>query len=269
MQRLKKISLIMSFAIVLATPLWFAVAALGSKFGLWHFDFGLVKMTFIWGPEILRGVTAICILSLIIQMATAPRRGVPWALTLVLTSGMMLWYFTSTVKTSMALPPIHDIQTDWDNPVPAPAELTDFRKENGLNPIPDNPVVPESAKRIWPDAAGKSNAELQQKYYGFVVPKMSSKSSEKLFEIALNTAKDQGWKIESIEETSETRVIHATFTSKWYGFTDDILIRVKPVEKNKSRLDIRSISRVGLSDLGANASRIKNYLNNVDDSGNG
>lgn len=264
MKPFQKISLITAFAVTLGTPLWFAVAALGTKFGLWHFSFGLIKMTFTWGPKLLMGATAACLISLILQLASSPRRGAVWALIPVIACSMMLLYFISTIKTSLALPPIHDIQTDWKDPVPAPGELTALRKEKGFNPIIDNPVVPESAKGTWPGMVGKSNAELQQKHYGFVVPKISTRSCEKLFKIALNTAEQKGWKIEKINESSKSRIIHATFTSIWYGFTDDILIRISSLENGGSKLDIRSISRVGLSDLGANASRIKKYLKDLE-----
>jgi fatty-acyl-CoA synthase len=49
--------------------------------------------------------------------------------------------------------------------------------------------------------------------------------------------------------------IEATATSFWYGFKDDVLVRIRP-EGGGSRVDLRSVSRVGLSDLGANCERI-------------
>lgn len=262
MKIVQKIALITAFTATIAAPLWFAAGALGTKFGLWHFSFGLVKMTFIWGPKLLIGVTATCIVSFIIQLIFGSRQSAVLGIIPVIFSGAMLWYFISTVQKGVALPPIHDIQTDWDNPVSATENLVKFRKENGLNPIFENPVVPEAAKGTWPDMVGKSNAELQKKYYGFVAPKISKKSPKKLFKTALDTVKQQGWKIQEFKESEG--FIHAEFTSPWYGFTDDILIRVSGVEGDGSRLDIRSVSRVGLSDLGANASRIKRFLEDLE-----
>lgn len=268
MNSIKKISLIIAFALVALTPMWFAVAALGTKYGLWHFFFGLVKMTFTFGPKILIVVTAVCFITLIIQLASAPRRGAVLALIPFVVSGIMLFYFVTTVKSGLGLPPIHDIQTDWTNPVIAPDELIVHRKEKGFNPILENPVVPESAKGNWPLAVGKSNAKLQAEFYPFITPYLSAMKPEKLFNIILVLAKEQGWKIEKSDKTSDGGLIHATYTSFWYGFTDDILIRVIPYEKDKSRVDIRSISRVGLSDLGANASRIKRYLDEIKNTSN-
>jgi uncharacterized protein (DUF1499 family) len=48
-------------------------------------------------------------------------------------------------------------------------------------------------------------------------------------------------------------------SSFWFGFTDDIVIRVTPAQ-NGSIVDLRSVSRVGKSDLGANAKRINQFI---------
>jgi uncharacterized protein (DUF1499 family) len=56
--------------------------------------------------------------------------------------------------------------------------------------------------------------------------------------------------------------IEATDTTFWYGFKDDIVIRVTPAGAG-SRLDVRSVSRVGRSDIGTNAKRIRKYLANL------
>ena len=53
--------------------------------------------------------------------------------------------------------------------------------------------------------------------------------------------------------------IEATDTTFWFGFKDDVVIRVAPAGDG-SRVDVRSLSRVGLSDVGTNAARIRKYL---------
>lgn len=262
LKRYQKRSLVLAVAVTLICPLWFGLAALGTKFGLWHFALGLVKMTFTWGPTLLMAATAVSVITLVLQLVVSPRRGAILALVTTLISGAMLWYFITSMQSALALPPIHDVQTDWSKPVNPPETLVRLRKEKGYNPILENPVVPEFAKGRWPLAVGKSNAELQQKYYGFLQPKISGAAMAEVFETALQTAKEQGLTIEEANESSG--LIHASFTSTWYGFTDDILVRVSPVATGGSRLDIRSISRVGLSDLGANAARIKRYLEALD-----
>jgi uncharacterized protein (DUF1499 family) len=53
--------------------------------------------------------------------------------------------------------------------------------------------------------------------------------------------------------------IEATDTTLWWGFKDDVVIRIRP-EAAGSRLDIRSKSRVGIGDVGTNAARIEAFL---------
>ena len=67
-----------------------------------------------------------------------------------------------------------------------------------------------------------------------------------------------GWALKS--EDVEGGIIEATDTTFWYGFKDDVVIRIRPSEGGGSVLDVRSISRVGGSDIGANAARIRKFL---------
>ena len=66
-----------------------------------------------------------------------------------------------------------------------------------------------------------------------------------------------GWKIVAADSTAGR--IEATATTPWFGFKDDVVVRVRP-EGSGSRIDVRSVSRVGQSDVGTNARRIRAYL---------
>ena len=65
--------------------------------------------------------------------------------------------------------------------------------------------------------------------------------------------REMGWEILAAEK-GEGR-IEATDTTFWFGFKDDVVIRIQPAETG-SRIDVRSASRVGVGDLGVNATRI-------------
>jgi uncharacterized protein (DUF1499 family) len=80
------------------------------------------------------------------------------------------------------------------------------------------------------------------------------------FDRALAAARDLGWEI--VAAVPDQGRIEATDTSFWYGFKDDVVIRVAGAER-ESRIDIRSKSRIGKSDLGKNAERIRAFRNNV------
>ena len=66
-----------------------------------------------------------------------------------------------------------------------------------------------------------------------------------------------GWEIVSSDPAGGR--IEATDTTFWFGFKDDVVVRVVS-QPNGSRIDVRSVSRVGIGDLGANAARIRSYL---------
>ncbi len=75
-----------------------------------------------------------------------------------------------------------------------------------------------------------------------------------------------GWNIVAAEPASDGGRIEATDTTLFFGFTDDIVIRVKPSGMG-ARLDIRSKSRVGISDLGTNAARIRAFVKKLANTG--
>jgi len=77
------------------------------------------------------------------------------------------------------------------------------------------------------------------------------------FDRALGAAREMGWEI--VAAVPADNRIEATATTLLFGFKDDIVIHITPAG-NGSRIDVRSVSRVGRSDLGANARRIRSFL---------
>jgi uncharacterized protein (DUF1499 family) len=72
-------------------------------------------------------------------------------------------------------------------------------------------------------------------------------------------AKVRGWEI-AVVDPIEGRM-EATETSRFFAFKDDVVIRVRPTEDGTgSIVDMRSISRVGVSDLGMNAKRVRSFI---------
>ncbi len=77
------------------------------------------------------------------------------------------------------------------------------------------------------------------------------------FARAVTVARDMGWHIYA--RAPEDGRIEAVDTTFWFGFKDDIAIRITPRDGGGSRLDLRSVSRVGTGDLGTNARRIQRF----------
>ena len=82
------------------------------------------------------------------------------------------------------------------------------------------------------------------------------------FELVSDLAYKQGW--DFIGANHEAGRIEVTATTTWYGFKDDIAFRVRPLEGGGTEIDMRSMSRVGLSDLGANAARVGDFMEKLE-----
>lgn len=149
-------------------------------------------------------------------------------------------YFPVThLLTERALPQIHDVTTDTGNP-PQWVALLEARKA-ASNGATYNPA----------------NAAEQQRAYPEIQTFNSALPPAELFEKAKKVATDMGWAI-AAAEPGEGR-IEATDTTMWFGFKEDVVIRIV-ADGTGSKLDIRSMSRAGGPDAGSNASRIRNFL---------
>src|ERR1043166_3589248 len=104
---------------------------------------------------------------------------------------------------------------------------------------------------------GAEMATVQRKAYPDIAPAILDLPPIPAFDLALAVAKAQDWTI--VRTDPEGGVIDAIDRSRWFGFTDDIAIRVSPAGTG-SRIDIRSGARQGGSDFGVNAKRGRDYL---------
>lgn len=144
------------------------------------------------------------------------------------------WWFA---RKADALPDIHDITTDTADP-PRYQVLLAQRASAPNSAIYGGPTVAAQQHAGYPD--------IQPLHFDAV--------PATVFDAALQTAKAMGWTI-AAQEPAKGR-IEATATTFWFGFKDDVVIRVD-AEAAGTRVDIRSTSRVGSSDVGANAERIR------------
>lgn len=144
-----------------------------------------------------------------------------------------------SIMVGAKVPRIHDITTDLDNP-PAFEAAVAARGENS-----------NSLDRASPDLA-----ELQRQAYPDLETLHVSAHPGKVFEAALETAKEQGWEILAADPARGT--IEAVAVTRVMNFKDDVAIRIAETADGAA-VDMRSVSRVGESDLGANANRIRTF----------
>lgn len=139
------------------------------------------------------------------------------------------------------VPPIHDISTDLTDPPQFIVMARD--RPPGLNTL-DRTSPPDLAAR-------------QQAAYPEIKTLALPMPPDQLFDRAAATAHNMGWDIVLADKS--TGHLEAIDTTPVMGFKDDIVIRLRP-EAPYTLVDIRSVSRVGESDLGTNARRIRHFL---------
>ncbi|MBJ6800905.1 DUF1499 domain-containing protein [Geomonas propionica] len=138
---------------------------------------------------------------------------------------------------AQSFPRIHDISTDLNNP--------------------PRFVAISTLRRAGVRYGGVDVATQQMKAYPELKTVVLGMPANEAYKTALLTARDLGWDI--VAERPAEGTIEATDTTRWFGFKDDIVIRVVPAGE-RSLLDIRSVSRVGISDVGTNAKRVRAFL---------
>lgn len=267
--------------------LWFLTAALGTKFGFWNWQVGLGQMTLVYGPLIAFAAIGSALIAQIVALIKAPRKQ-PFmvALGATLIAAMLVFRLAGMGAQASALPPIHDIQTDWENPIQFSETLLAIRQTDGAqNAIEDAPRInlpAEGLKDRWPGMDKRFVSEVQEEaeakeaakgmVYPPIEPLYFDASPQHISDTVVVLMSKRGWDVlapTEIQDTTRTSVqVEAIATSGWFGFKDDIAIRIQPVE-GATRVDMRSISRVGISDLGANSKRVYGLMMELQDKADG
>lgn len=156
--------------------------------------------------------------------------------------GTIGYWFTEAQK----YPPIHDITTDIDNP-PRFQNIVALRAD-----APNDTTYGDQEK-----------AKTQREAYPDIQTLYLDASYNEAYDRALEAAKQMPWE-EIVTSDPQQGLIEAVDKLAWFGFKDDIVIRVDTAETaGQSKIDVRSVSRIGRGDIGVNAHRIRNYLKAV------
>lgn len=213
----------------------------GYRWGWWDYKTGIGSVKYSAGFGLV-GVV-VCLVGLVLwQTGSAPLGMIPALIGLVI-GGCVLVVTLHWKRNLDSLPYIHDITTDTENPPPFEAVLP-------LRAGAENPA----------EYGGPELARQQREGYPDLKPALVNGPPDVAFPRALQAAKDMGWEI--VAADSKSQRIEATDTTCWFGFKDDVVVRITPSPVG-SRIDVRSVSRVGKSDVGTNARRIKAYLARV------
>ena len=210
----------------------------GARMDWWHFGTGFMLLR--WGVYIAIGAAVILLLGVIAARPGTEKKGFALAvLGLVIAAPIiiipMLW-----LQSARSVPPIHDITTDVKNP-PQFTAIVPLREDAPNSIEYGGPAIAKQQKLAYPD----------------IEPLLLNVNPDQAFNEALAAAQQSGWEI--VAKDVDGKRIEATDTTFWFGFKDDIVIRISS-NNGGSKVDMRSVSRVGKSDVGTNAERIRNFL---------
>jgi uncharacterized protein (DUF1499 family) len=205
------------------------------RLGLWDFQTGFKLLR--WAAYLGLASMAAALAALLTR--TGRQSLLLQAAALLIGGGVayMPWHWLQLAR---RVPPIHDISTDLEHPPEFVAILP-------LRAGAPNPAT----------YGGSEVASAQRAGYPDLTSLMVHLAPGPAFARALAAARAMGWTL--VATDSSAGRIEATATTPWFGFKDDVVIRVAP-DPAGSRVDVRSVSRVGQSDVGTNARRIRAYL---------
>ncbi|WP_133469923.1 DUF1499 domain-containing protein [Paraglaciecola marina] len=189
-------------------------------------------------------VGAIVLVLVLIQVIFM-RKNIVWSTTIfsALLALVAVGFPLGMMNKGKSVPAIHDISTDLVNPPKFNAILA-------LRADAPNPAAYQ----------GEEIASQQRSAYPELQTQTYSQSSVLVFDAALASVKSMG--LEVVTADKATGQIEAYDTTAWFGFIDDVVIRIQS-QADKTILDVRSKSRIGRSDLGKNAERIHDILDGI------
>jgi len=228
---------------------WGLVSAVGTGWGYWEYTSGLkgVAGAFFLGiGTILAGALQGWRARKAINPPPRARRWVGMVVALIYVG----WVGTFLMA-GLTVPAIHDVSTNLADP---PAFQTLALRTDNLDNIPgadDKDMRGLTPLQRW--------AVVHQKAYGDIRSVRSNEPVPMVIAKAERLAKARGWDV-AVSLPEEGR-FEATETSAFFKFKDDVVLRVRPSETGEgSIVDMRSVSRVGISDLGMNAKRVRAFL---------
>lgn len=142
------------------------------------------------------------------------------------------------------VPPIHDITTDLNNP-PEFVAMVRLRADS------PNP----------PEYTGEETAVAQREAYPYIQPLVVTTGKQEVIDEIVMLVISRDWDLVSINRIDGR--VEATEKLAWFGFKDDVVLRVTETDEG-TRIDMRSKSRIGRSDIGVNAERIASFLNDLE-----
>ena len=228
-----------------------AVAFVVARAGSGHDTLGALSV--FAASLLLAGLALLLAGGAAVEIWNTGRRGVFPAATGAALALVMLAYPVYLTAKAAALPQINQVTTDFRSP---PSYMISSRARE--------------ARGTWTPPAPDAQVEAaQHAAYPRIQPMLVDLEPEQAYRMALRIAKDLGWRVvdsnpPNLRGEAEAH-IDATDRTLFFGFVDDIAIRIRAAGA-KTQIDIRSASRIGRHDFGANAKRVQRFIDAVQES---
>lgn len=222
-----------SFLLADLAAIAFLISGPGTRFGWYPFEIGLLLFAL---------ALPLALIALILSVITIARgRALTPLLTLAVGISLVLIIVTGWhIAMAFRAPPIHDITTD-------PSDPPQFSAVVPLRGPHTNPVA----------YGGAAVADQQRRAYPDIAPLILHVPPAKAFALATQAA--NALDIDIVDSRPDSGRIEGTAQTSWFGFKDDVVILIRPSDGG-SRIDVRSLSRVGRGDAGENARRVRALL---------
>tara|TARA_R100001143_G_scaffold63588_2_gene72779 strand:+ start:26359 stop:27078 length:720 start_codon:yes stop_codon:yes gene_type:complete len=225
------------FYVSLAVCITFLISGYGYQWDIWSLGFAFTVLRYSAYAAI--GITILNLIALWFLRKSETKAIVMIVIAFLVSALVSLtalyWQYQAG-----SVPPIHDITTDFENP-PEFVAIVRMR-ENAPNP---------------PEYEGGDVRISQEESYPEIQPLFLEEDIQDVIDRAVLIIYEKEWNLVAINR-NEGR-IEATEELPWFGFKDDIVLRFTDVD-GRTRVDMRSKSRIGRSDIGVNAKRIDNFL---------
>ena len=224
------------------------IGAVGTGQGAWDFRLGFTLLQYAVYAGAL-GV-AIAIVAAFLARRARPKL-VLFNLAAILVAGGFLAFVGNQIRIARSVPPIHDISTNLEE-WPRFYRLT--VRDDNLESVPD--MGRDDLRALPPRERWKA---IHRESYGDIATIRVPWSVEETVARARALAEERGWEI--VTADPQRGIVEAVDTSLFFRFKDNIIVRARPVtDRNETVVDMRSISRVGVSDIGVNARRVRDFL---------
>lgn len=226
-----------------AVTLIFIASGYGYNWDFWSLGMAFTLLTYSAYAAI--GLAVINLISVWFLRKSRAKAIIYVAFSLIITGAVA---FTALYwqQRARSVPPIHDITTDLQNP-------PEFSAIVRLRADAPNP----------PEYAGEETAEMQRESYPDIQSLELSQDPQDVMDAAVMLVADREWKLVAVNR-KEGR-IEATEKLPWFGFKDDVVLRFTQTDTG-TQVDMRSKSRIGRGDVGVNAQRIEEFLEDLEES---